>query len=323
MTTSSPSYTIDVIAKPSARILGERVEANQLTYGPSELLVARAHATDDEIIGAVRCAMRVKSPYTEGIITDLQVDDDLRDTGLPEALITAAEARLRARGAEKIDGLLLDGLGMAPYFYRMGYWSSRRTVVLAWDLTTLRDIPIAPEYRIERVDRPDPEEIGNFILGSYQPYFRWWKERREAQKWFRVELQSEDHAAETERIADEVRQRVIADIARAGTNGPQTFFLAYRDDTLVGLCDAREGRTEDDTFEWCVLVNRQGSGLGLGSSLLGCALRWLRDERGLTGAEYTSTSGLDDYDPLIYLSTVSTGAFIKGEFLDCIKTNFA
>ncbi len=68
-----------------------------------------------------------------------------------------------------------------------------------------------------------------------------------------------------------------------------------------------------------MLVTRQDGGKGIGSTLLDSALEWLA-QRGRKTAEYTSTSGLDDYDPLIYLSTVVTGAGIRGEFLDLVKT---
>jgi GNAT superfamily N-acetyltransferase len=211
---------------------------------------------------------------------------------------------------------------MAQYYYRLGYWSSRRSVVLAWDLAQLRDIPASTDYEVVQVDRPDADVIGHFILNSYQPYFRWWKEPREAQKWFRVELQPEDYEDQYERAGEEIRARVLEDVRNAGMVGPQTYFLAYRDGELVGLCDARDSGAGTDQFEWCVLMSRSSIGKGLGSTLLGHALRWLRDERGLTHAEYTATSGLDDYDPLIYLSTVATGAYIKGEFLHCVKTQF-
>lgn len=321
-TTAASPFIIEVLPDPPARVLGERVEANQLSYGPSEILVALRHPGDTSFVGAIRLAMRVRTPFVEGLITDLQVDDDLIDSGLPEALIAEAEARLRAKGARKIDGLLLDGVGMAPHYYRLGYWSSRRSVVLAWDLAHLRDIPESPEYEVVQVDRPDADTIGHFVLNSYQPYFRWWKEPREAQKWFRVELQPEDYEDQYARATAEIRERVLEDVRNAGATGPQTYFLAYHNGELIGLCDARDSGPGTDQFEWCVLVSRSSIGKGLASTLLGRALRWLRDERGLTHAEYTSTSGLDDYDPLIYVSTVATGAFIKGEFLDCVKTQF-
>jgi predicted N-acetyltransferase YhbS len=243
----------------------------------------------------------------------------LRETGLPERLIEAAEARLTERGAQKLDAVVLDGRGWAPYFYRRGFWSSRRTVVLWWDLAARPAIETNQEFEVRQVDRPDPEQVARFILNSYQPYFRWWKEPREDQKWLRAELQPEDRRDQFERASADVRQRVIEAVRNAGQDAPQTYFLAYHDGELVGLCDAKDAPAGHDTFDWCVLVARAYGGRHLGSTLLDHALGWLQ-RRGRQGAEYTSTSGLDDYDPLIYLATVATGACIRGEFLDLVKT---
>jgi GNAT superfamily N-acetyltransferase len=323
-----PEAEIVPLLSPPDRVGGVREELNQLWYGPSEVLVARPPvasgppgegAGDDPVLGAVRLAMRENPRRPHGLIADLIVDDDLRQTGLPERLIRAAEGRLRVRGAEKVDAVVVDGQGWAPFFYREGYWSSRRTVVLGWDLVGRQALPHSPDFDVRQVDRPDPLETARFILGSYQPYFRWWKEPREDQKWFRVELQPEGEADGFERATAEVRERVVEAVRGAGRAGPQTYFLAYRDGRLVGLCDARDAPPGQDTFEWCVLVAREYGGRQLGSTLFDYALDWLR-RRGRTTAEYTSTSGLDDYDPLIYLSTVAAGGSIKGEFLNLVKT---
>src|SRR5690349_18651156 len=122
-------------AEVPARVGGVRQELNLLWYGPSEVLVARKPgAPADEAYGAVRLAMREPAGTPHGLITDLVVDDDLKQSGLPEQLITAAEARLKARGAQKIDALTVDGEGWASFYFRCGFWSSRRMVVLTWDL---------------------------------------------------------------------------------------------------------------------------------------------------------------------------------------------
>jgi ribosomal protein S18 acetylase RimI-like enzyme len=318
---------IEIVAlePPPARVGGVRQELNQLWYGPSEVLVARRSggggrsSGDDEVVGAIRLAMRERPARPHGLITDLTVDDELRQTGLPERLIVAAEERLKARGAEKIDAVIVDGRGWAPYFYRLGYWSSRRTVVLAWDLSARRPVERSADFEIRQVDRPDPEQTARFILNSYQPYFRWWKEPREDQKWFRVELQPEDRQDQFERAQADVRERVIEAVRNAGRDAPQTYFLAYRHGELVGLCDAKDAPEGQDTFEWCALVAREYGGRHLGSTLIDHALEWLQ-QRGRRTAEYTSTSGLDDYDPLVYVATVVTGAQIRGEFLDLVKT---
>ncbi|MGH2355850.1 MAG: GNAT family N-acetyltransferase [Chloroflexota bacterium] len=319
MTVVQPVVNIAPLATPPARVGGVRQELNQLWYGPSEVLVARRSPDDEAVLGAVRLAMRERPQRPHGLITDLLVDDALRETGLPERLIDAAEARLKARGAQKIDGVIVDGQGWASYFYRQGFWSSRRTVVLAWDLNHRKEIERSPDFEVRQVDRPDPEETARFIVNSYQPYFRWWKEPREDQKWLRVELQPEDRLDQFERASAEVRERVVDAVRRAGQDAPQTYLLAYRDGTLVGLCDAKDAPEGQDTFEWCVLVAREYGGRHLGSTLLDHALGWLH-QRGRAAAEYTSTSGLDDYDPLIYLATVTSGAQIRGEFLNLVKT---
>ena len=320
MTATQPAYDITPLADPPQRVGGTRQELNQLSYGPSEVLVARhlGAASSDEVAGAVRLAMRRLPEKPHGLITDLTVDDDLRESGLPEALLAAAEDRLKARGAEKLDAVTVDGKGWASYYYRRGFWSSRRMVVLTWDLENRNPVERNADLRIEQVDRPDPELIARFALNSYQPYFRWWKESREDQKWDRVELQPDETQDSFSRAPAEIRQRALDLVDRAASDDAHTFFLAYQGDTLIGLCDAKDAPEGEDTFDWCVLVSRHFGGKGLGSTLLDHALTWLH-ARGRRFAEYTSTSGLDDYDPLIYLSTVATGAQIRGEFLNLVK----
>jgi GNAT superfamily N-acetyltransferase len=217
--------------------------------------------------------------------------------------------------------VVVDGRGWASHFYRRGFWSSRRMVVLTWDLTRRKEIETSGDFEIRQVDRPDPEQTARFIVNSYQPYFRWWKEPREDQKWDRVELQPDEREDQFERAQAEMRRRVIEAVASAGQDAPQTYFCAYKQEQLVGLCDAKDAPEGEDTFEWCALVAREYGGRGLGSALIGAALDWLQ-ARGRTRAEYTSTSGLDDYDPLIYLATVATGAQIRGEFLNLVKNRF-
>jgi GNAT superfamily N-acetyltransferase len=321
MSTVTSRFEIVPLEQVPDRVGGVRQELNQLWYGPSEILIARRSdgAPGDDMVGAVRLAMRERPARAHGLIADLIVDEALRSTGLPEQLIQAAEARLKAKGAEKIDALTVDGRGWASYYYRCGYWSSRRTVVLNWDLQNRKPVERSRELEVRQVDHPDPELVARFIINSYQPYFRWWKEPREDQRWDRVELLPEERQDQFERANAEVRQRVVDLVRAAGRAGAQTYFLAYRNDELVGLCDAKDAPEDMDTFDWCVLVTRQDGGKGIGSTLLDHALAWLQ-QRGRATAEYTSTSGLDDYDPLIYLATVGTGAQIRGEFLDLVKT---
>ena len=86
---------IEPLATVPARLLGVRRELNLLRYGPSELLVARR---GEEIIGAVRYALRDDPELRHGLITDLTVEAGQEGAAdLPERLIEAAEQRLRAR----------------------------------------------------------------------------------------------------------------------------------------------------------------------------------------------------------------------------------
>lgn len=319
MTATQAHFEIQPLEDPPERVGGIRQELNHLWYGPSEVLVARAPgAAGDQAAGAVRLAMRERLSRPHGLITDLVVDSALRESGLPEQLLAAAEERLKQRGAEKLDAVTVDGQGWASYYYRRGFWSSRRMVVLTWDLTNRNPVERSADFRVERVDRPDPETTARFILNSYQPYFRWWKEAREDQKWDRVELQEDEAVDKYQQAAADIQRRAVELVQSAGTDCPQTYFLAYQGDTLVGLCDAKDAPGSQDTFDWCVLVSRSFTGKALGSTLLDHALEWLAS-RGRKTAEYTATSGLDDYDPIIYLSTVVTGAQIRGEFLNLVK----
>lgn len=319
MVVTNTSFIVEPLAGLPARVGGTRQELNHLWYGPSEVLVARRPGSpSDGVYGAVRLAMREPAGTPHGVIADLTVDQDLRESGLPEQLITAAEERLKARGARKIDAVTVDGVGWASYYFRCGFWSSRRMVVLSWDLDERNEIERSDAFRVVQVDRPDPEQTARFILNSYQPYYRWWKETPEDQRWDRVDLQAEDKSDRFDRAPASIQQRAIALLRNAGKGVPQTFFLAYKGDELIGLCDAKDAPDGHDTFDWCVLVTRHEGGKGLGSTLLDHALEWL-EARGRHRAEYTSTSGLDDYDPLIYLSTVATGATIRGEFLNLVK----
>ncbi len=93
--------------------------------------------------------------------------------------------------------------------------------------------------------------------------------------------------------------------------------IARRSGKIVGLCDVKADA--DDSMDWGVLISRDVGGWQIGSALLGPALTWLLDQ-GLKTAQVTTTSGLDDYDPTVYLYVLSGGAQIRGEFLILRKT---
>jgi N-acetylglutamate synthase-like GNAT family acetyltransferase len=305
---------VEELSPTPERLLGVREELNQLEYGPSTVLLATA---DGQIVGAVRYALRHDPWRKHGLIADLQVDEDYRDIGLEERLITAAEERLEGHGVRKIDALILDGQGWAPYFYRLGYWASRKTVAMEWDLRDLGPVQDSHDCVVERVDRPDVEEMSQLVLSSYQPYWRWWREYREDKRWYRVEFPAENVPLETAELEAEMRDRVRARVRRIADESDRTIFLARHDGRLVGVCDAVR-RPEGDQLEFGVLVLRDFGGKRLGSALLGRALHWLRDG-GLERARVTTTSGLDDYDPTVYLYNLSYGARILAEFVDLVK----
>lgn len=305
-----------------ARLLGTRRELNMLWYGPSELLAARAPGQEG-IVGAVRIAHRHDSELMHGLITDLKVEPQFGQEKLAERLIEAGEQELRESGVTKIDALIGDGQGLALPFYNLGYWASRRTVVLGWDLANLAEIPMPNHVEVVQTPNPDPEAIGALILNSYQPYWTWWKDPRKDKKWYRVELQPADLDGYAKRA--EARARLAVESILRAANGPgepkQSYFIAYHNGRPVALCDAKLTAHDDDAFDWGVVLMREFGGKGLASAMLGRALHWLRDQ-GQATADITVTSGLDDYDPIVYVATVANRAQIRGEFLNLVKRLF-
>ena len=114
-----------------------------------------------------------------------------------------------------------------------------------------------------------------------------------------------------------MRSRVESRVAAFGTAAPQTLFIAKLDGEVVGLCDAKAADV-DITFDWGLLVRRDFGGRRIGSALLGHALHWLK-ARGVTVARIVTTSGLDDYDPTVYLYAFSYGGAISAEYLNLVK----
>ena len=196
------TVTIAPLADPPKRLLGTRRELNLLHYGPSEVLLARR---DSEVVGAVRLALRDDPELRQGLITDLTVDAAFATRGVAERLIETAEQRLRAADVAKIDALIVDGQGLALPFYTLGYWSSRRTVVLGWDLSQLPEVGAPDHVEIVEEEHPDPAALARLILNSYQPYWTWWKETRKDRKWYRVELQPAERAGFAERAEGRIR----------------------------------------------------------------------------------------------------------------------
>lgn len=308
------SYTIAPLTPVPQHVLGTREELNMLTYGPSEILLA---ADGDEIAGAVRLALRQDERRKHGLIADLSVHEDYARQGIAKDLIAAAEERLKAAGVTKIDAIVRDGEGGTVPFYERGYWASRKMVLLTWNLQSLEDPDSSHEFTIDEQTSPNPDLLINFVLDSYQPYWRWWKEYKEDTRWHRVEYPAEPEAPPSEDLAEEMRARVRARVASFGAAAPQTLFVASLDGEVVGLCDAKAAE-DDITFDWGLLVRRDFAGRRIGSALLGHALHWLKSQ-GMTVARIVTTSGLDDYDPTVYLYSFSYGGTISAEYLNLVK----
>jgi ribosomal protein S18 acetylase RimI-like enzyme len=308
------TYTIEALTPVPEHVLGTREEANLLTYGPSKILLAKY---GEEIVGAVRFALRQDVRRLHGLIADLSVHEDYARQGIEDSLIVAAEERLKAQGVTKIDAIVRDGEGATVPYYERGYWAARKMVLLTWDLEALGALEIDHEFTITEQPDPDPEFLADFILNSYQPYWRWWKEYKEDTRWHRVEYPAEPEAPPSEALGREMRTRVEERVAAFGSEATQTLFIARLDGEVVGLCDAKAA-TDDVTFDWGLLVRRDFGGRRIGTALLWHALKWLKTQ-GLDSARIITTSGLDDYDPTVYLYSFAHGGTIRAEYLNLVK----
>jgi len=312
---SSKTISIVPLEPVPEHVLGIREEVNMLTYGPSNILLAKE---EEAIAGAVRLALRQDPKRRHGLITDLAVHKDYARQGIEMRLIQAAEEWLKAQGVTRIDAVVLDGQGQTTFFYELGYWASRKMVVMAWDLTKLSPLPQEAEaFLIEEMPRPDVDFLTDFVLASYQPYWRFWKELKDDQRWFRVEYPAAPDEPESDELAQEMRERVRQRVARFGKEAPQTLFAARAEGRVVAVCDAKAAH-EGETFDWGVLVLRDFGGKRVGSALLGHALHWLKAQ-GLTMARIITTSGLDDYDPTVYLYSLTHGGKVLAEYLNLVK----
>ncbi|MBI3115092.1 MAG: GNAT family N-acetyltransferase [Candidatus Kerfeldbacteria bacterium] len=303
-----PAWTLTTPPVPES--LGRRRrEANLLWYRPSRIMAAKTAAG---MVGAIRYALRDDPDRNEGLITDLVVEQPYWNAGLPAALIEAAEQALRADRVEKIDAVVQDGQKLSESFHAAGYWPFRKTVVLEWDLTRLKDIPASGDFAVELVDQIDREEIADFVFQSYQPYWRWWKETDEDKPIGRAEYPVDEPKPILEKVKRRNWARVVKRLREFNAVTPQRMVIARQGRKIIGLCDVKAD--PEESMDWGVLISRDVGGRAVGSALLGPALGWLR-EQGVQTAQVTTTSGLDDYDPVVYLYVLVSGAQIRGEFL--------
>lgn len=302
-----PTWTINEV-KPPERLRHPHREVNLLWYGPSRILTAQ---TEAGAIGAIRFARRLDST-NQGLVTDPFVEEPFRARGVAAGLIQAAEKALRQDGVMQIDAVVLDGQRLTAPFFLAGYQPFRKTVVLEWDLRHLKNLKPPGAIPVVVVDRINQEEVAELVFASYQPYWQWWKETGQEQPLGRVEYPADQPPALLSIGKQRNWPRVIERLRTFNTGTPQRMVVARQGGTIVGLCDVKAD--PEDSMDWGALVSREHGGRALGSALLGPALRWLQ-EQGLKSAQTTTTSGLDDYDPTVYLYTVVGGAKIVGEFL--------
>lgn len=289
-------------------------EANLLWYQPDEII-----QTDG---GAIRIALRAHDTLKHGLISDLYLAEGVDAKKTAAELIATAEKKLQAQGITKIDAVILDGNKTSDFFIAAGYWPSRKTVVVEWDLSKVGS-PVLPEgLEVDIENEFNPVELAEFILHSYQPYWTWWKDDAFDRMWERIDYPGmEPDEVEQKNTADN-RAKVIAMLQAAQKNPDQKFFIARRGGNIVAMCDAyaRTG-TGDDSFEWGAMLVRDHPGKGLGNFLVLSALNWLKS-KGLSTATITTTSGLDDFDPTVYLYVQSCRGKIKAEFLNLVKRKF-
>lgn len=276
-------------------------EPNLLEYKDHEILVA---LEGEEVIGSVRLALRTVS-LKSGLITDLGVDKKHQNRGLEEKLVKSAEVRLKELKVKEVDGVCRDGIGHVRYFYRSGYKPFRRTVFVEWDLAQLLNLEVSNEYLVKvhlRSDRMGSSEVEEVILNSLQPYWTPWKDPSFIR-------QPMDFAGQ------EKQKRLKEKLDELFKDKTYRVFIAYQNGKALGLVDARKNQSN---LVFGVAIRKDFKGRRLGSTLLCKALGYLK-KLDLKKAAAISTSGLDDYDPQIYLYTLSGGKIVK-EYIDLKKT---
>lgn len=258
-------------------------EDDLLPYTGSFILVAQHKSA---MLGGLRGAIGVGTP--SGILTDLVVGD-LGDRRVG-TLITLAETRLGKLGVRTINGVVKDGQGLVRYFYQQGYQPVRRTVRLVWDLENLPKLETNPTLRVQSLKRPNIRRLAFFVANSYQPYWTFWKDAKNPEK------------------------EIAARLTSALKNTYMIWTASWRGERC-GICDAKIPKSVNaDTFELGIILSKHHPGKKIGSTLLAKPLMWLK-EQGVKRAQAAVTSGLDDYDPVVYLATLSTGAIIDSEYI--------
>jgi GNAT superfamily N-acetyltransferase len=290
-------------------------DTNLLWYGPSTILVAK---DGDRELGGIRLAKRDDPTVSHGLMTDLQVDQSLPNEVLQNvqaALIEAAEKTLQPSGLKKIDAVVLDGENRSQPYQRAGYWPFRKTVVIEWDLKKLSTVEIPPSVRIEQPNAIDPKQLADFILHTYQPYWQWWMDEILEKPWLRSDATGQDTSTQTAKLGEHHRAMLENWLAETELE-THPWFFAYVEGELLGVCDVKID--PHDNFDFGVLIKYEGGGKGIGAALVRAALAWLH-ERGQRRSRVITTSGMDDYDPTVYLYVQKLGGKMVAEYLDLVK----
>lgn len=287
---SNMSEQIVELAKIPEEFRSAREEANLVTYKDFHILVASNDK--DEVLGSIRLGRRVNDPNF-GLVTDLLVDEESDKKNIEISLIHAAEQKLSEMGIKKVDTVALDGIGHVRHFYNEGYKPLRRTVFISWDLTQKIDLEVNPEFEIKTFEIFD-KELVDVIVNSLQPYWTVWKEKATKEQ-------------QSQRVEELLRNLFARKDYRV--------FGALQDKKLVGLVDVRD-KAPNLVFGVC--IRRDFGGRKLGSTLLAQALSYL-SKSGFKSVSTVSTSGLDDYDPQIYLYTLSGAGRIEKEYIGLTK----
>ncbi len=289
-----------------------------IIYRDSRLLVGEKNG---EEVAAIRIALRDDTKIKHGLISDLNVSDTaLREDVID--LIQNAVDKLVEKSVTRINAIVLDGKKFDYLFYDLGFWPSRKSVVLSWDLLELPKLQEKPEnYKIQLIKSRDfddelIEELSEFVFNSYQPYWRWWKEHKEVYRWWRTEYDDRNIPALEKELVSEMKERLKKYFIELKSKNA-CVVLGYVENKLNGVCDAIAQENEENMVIG-VAVSKNLIGKHFGSYILLEALKFLR-ENGLKSAYTITTSGLDDYDPTVYLYTLSGKAAIIAEYNILVK----
>lgn len=215
-----------------------------------------------------------------GISTDKKSDGLITDLWGGEEMIKAAEKELKKNGVKKVDAYYLDGPGKLSHYHSLGYVPERRTVEIEWDLKKfpIHNFQFPIKFKILIYKKKDMKEIEELFEDSFQPYWVAWKDG----------------------VINSYKWLRMVN---------KSWFVAYKDGRAIGCVDS--------DLEFGVVIRKGFGGEGLGSALLNHALSSLK-KKGRKKVTTLATSGLDDYDPQIYLYTMNGGKIIR-EYINLQK----